>query len=293
MAASLNPYISKFDAGFGAEKSAQYKMTIQLALGGLSFALLDTETNRVIALESYQSDLLADSNDLFRLLEKALESKDLNDKPFHSVTCIIDERINILVPEPLFSPEDQEKLINFGFNLPDGYTTETEKLKVINGYNLFALSETLKDKMLSKWPSAQFTHSSTVFLESLPKNEKSSVYVNMRNRNFDMAILKDGNLLFYNNFRFNTKDDCAYFLLFAMEQNGLSGQDTPVQFSGLILPASEIVDLCERYIRDIHFIENPQTLQVSEALNEVPFQYYFIHYQELGRKTTKQGTRVQ
>ena len=106
-------------------------------------------------------------------------------------------------------------------------------------------------------------------------------FVNVRNRDFDMAIRKDGKLLFFNNFRFNTKEDFAYFLLFAMEQNGLSGQDTSVCFSGLIRPASEIIALCGRYVKDIHFVEAPESLNTNQTFKEVPFQYYFIHYQAL------------
>jgi hypothetical protein len=34
-------------------------------------------------------------------------------------------------------------------------------------------------------------------------------------------------------------------------------------------------------VRDIRFVEDPHTLHVSKALDEVPFQYYYIHYQAL------------
>ena len=123
-------------------------------------------------------------------------------------------------------------------------------------------------------------HSSSVFLDNLPTSEKTTVWVNVRNRDFDMAIIKD-KLLFFNNFRFNTKDDFAYFLLFAMEQFGLNGQDAPVRFSGLILASSDIINLCGRYIRDIRFVEQPNELKVGETLKEIPYQYYHIHYQSL------------
>jgi len=249
-------------------------------LGGLSFALLDTSDNRIIALECYQSDLLSDSNDLFHTLECALESKGLNNKAFASVTCIVDERINTLVPEVFYQPEESEKYLSFGHNLPSGYTMLADRL-ACKAVNLYALPLTLKNKVLAKWPEAKISHSSSLFINSLPYTERPTVFVNVRNRDFDMAIAKVGQLAFFNNFRFNTKDDFAYFLVFAMEQNGLSGQDTPVCFTGLIRPASEIIDLCGRYVSDLRFVEDPHILQISEALGEVPFQYYFIHYQSL------------
>lgn len=280
MPASLNPYIASFDDDFDVEKSTQYKLTIQLALGGLSFVLFDITCHRLIGMEYYQSELLADSNDLFRTLEKALDARGLNNRAFQSVICLIEERTNVLVPETLYRPEDNDKWIGFNFNLPKGTTYGNDRLEQHNAINVFAYPISLQAKIKSKWPEADIRHSSSVFLEHLPVNDSPTVWVNVRNRNFDMAIMKD-KLLFFNNFKFNTKDDFAYFLLFAMEQNGLSGQDTIVSFSGLILPSSEIINLCGRYIRDIHFIEKPQELQLGATLTEVPYQYYHIHYQSI------------
>ena len=282
MTASLNPYICQYGEEFDAEKSSQYRMTIQCSLGGLSFALLDAETQTLVALECYQSDLLADSNDLFRTLERALEDKGLNNKSFPSVTFITDNRYCSLIPEPLFNEANQAKYLDFSFQIPDAYSIASERLASAQCFNVYALPTALKEKVTGKWTDTHFTHTSSVFIDSILKNEDGNgVFVNVRNRDFDMLVKKEGKLQFFNNFKFNTKEDFTYFLLFAMEQNGLSGQDTLVRFSGLIRPASDIIDLCGRYVRDIRFVEDPHTLQVSKALEEVPFQYYFIHYQAL------------
>lgn len=282
MTASLNPYISQFGEEFDAEKSSQYRMAIQCTLGGLSYALLDTETQTLVGLEFYQSELLTDSNDLVRSLERSLESKGLNNKDFQSVTCLIDNRFCTIVPEPLFNKDDQAKYLDFGFQLPEGYIIVSESVAPVQCHIVFAFQKTLQNKILAKWKEAKIIHSSSIFIKSMLKDViKTSVFIQVRNRDFDMLIKKEGKLFFFNNFKFNTKEDFAYFLLFAMEQNDCSGQETPVCFSGLIRPASEIIDLCGRYIKDIRFVEDPHSLQVSKALDEVPYQYYFTHYQAL------------
>lgn len=267
MSASLTPNTSKFDKEFDAGKSSQYRLTIQFTLGGLSYALLDTENHRHIALESYQSELLANSNDLFRTLERSLESKGLNNKTFHSVACIVDNRINTLVPVSLYNETEQNQYLDFTHQRSNLQTVQSDRLDVAGCYNVYAWSNDLKDKILSKWKQAEIVHSSSVFINIVMENPEShGVFVNVRNTDFDMIIKKDGKLQFFNNFKFNTKDDFAYFLLFAMEQNGLSGQDTTVTFSGQILPSSESIELCKHYVREMHFVEDP---------------YYFIHYQAL------------
>ena len=281
MTASLNPYISSFDAEFDAEKSSQYRMTIQFALGGLSFALLDVENNRLVALECYQSDLLTDSRDLFRTLERALESKELNNKVFQSVVGLVDNRCCTFVPMTLFNEADKTKYLEFAHQISGSSVIASERLETADCVSVFAWSKSLQDMILAKWEDARITHSSTVFVESVMRNADEGIFVYVRNRDFDMVIKHEGKLAFFNNFRFNTKADFVYFLLFAMEQYGFSGQDTPVTFAGLIRPMSDIMDLCGRYVKDIRFVENPHELQIGENFKEVPYQYYYIHYQAL------------
>ena len=294
MTASLNPYISQFGEEFDAEKSSKYRMAIQYALGGLSFALLDATTQTLVALECFQSDLLANSNDLFRTLERALEDKGLNNKDFQSVVSLIDNRYCALIPDSLFNETDQTKYLDFAFQIPEGYAIASEPLALAQCHSVYAYMKALQDKVLGKWPNVCITHSSSVFVNSIMQNhDHDSVFVNVRNRDFDMLVKKDGKLHFFNNFKFNTKEDFAYFLLFALEQNGFSGQDTTAVFSGLIRPASDIIDLCGRYVRNICFAEDSHTLQVSKALKEVPFQYYYTLYQVLGHETLRHETRDQ
>ena len=282
MTASLNPYISHFDEEFDAEKSSRYRLTIQCSLDGLSFALLDTGNHRLVAVECYLSELFADNNYLFRTLEQALEAKDLNNRHFQMATCLIDNRFCTLVPEPLFNKAEPTQYLDFAFQIPEGYTVLSERLASTPCYLVSAHSKALQDKLLSKWGNASIMHSSCVFINNVMDGTASDgVYVHVHNRDFDMLIKKDGKLLFFNNFKFYTKEDFAYFMLFAMEQNGISGQDTAVCFSGLIRPASDIIDLCGRYVKDIRFVEDPHVFQVSPSLDKVPFQYYFILYQAL------------
>jgi len=277
----LNPYISQFGEEFDAEKSSQYRMAIQFSLGGLSYALLDRGTQTLVGMEFYQSDLLTDSDDLLRTLERALGSKGLNNKVFHSVKCLIDNRYCTLVPKPLFDQSDLAKYLDFSFQIPDGYSIVAEPLSTAQCHLVYAMPRNL-NKVQAKWKEASFTHSSSIFIDSaIQSNVDTGVFVQVRNRDFDMLFKKEGKLIFFNNFKFNTKEDFAYFLLFAMEQNACSGHDTPVCFSGLIRPASDIIDLCGRYVKDIRFVDDPHTIQVSKTMDEVPFQYYFTLYQAL------------
>lgn len=257
-----------------------YRMTIQFSLGGLSFVLFDTANMMVNDLELHQSDSLNSADELFRTLERDLNTRDLLDAAFQSVTCLIDGRTNTLVPETLYRPDDEAKLLGFNFDIPNNYVIKADRLNRLHAYNLYGYPEELRRLILAKWPQAKILHSTSVFLESLPLCETPTIFVNVRNRDFDMAIMAD-RLLFFNNFKFQTKVDFSYYLLYAMQQHHLSGLESTVWFSGLIQPSSEIIELCRRYLRDIRFVDKPRDLNIKETLREVPIQYFYNQYQLL------------
>lgn len=283
MTTPLNPYISWFDADFDVEKSSHYRMTIQFSLDGFSYALLDLQSNALVGLENFQSEALTDSVEAFHALERALAAKGLDGKGPDAVTCLIDNRCNTLVPADLFDEHEAAGYLDFAFQASGDQIILNETLGTERCVNVFAMSKSLYQMIKAKWEKARIRHTSSVFLDSVVQYapEGRAAFVNVKSRNFDLAIVNEGRLDFFNNFRFNTKDDFAYFLIFALEQNHFSYSEHPVCFSGLILPESNIIELCKRYIKYLLFVEDRAEVPVSEALAEVPFQYYFIHYQAL------------
>lgn len=282
----MNPYISEFEKEFDVKKSLEYRLTIQFRLDGFSYAIFDNAGGQLIGFEDFLLDSFVKKEDLFHALEKALEAKGIDSKKLKSITCLIDERTNTLVPKALFEESHAANYLDFTFQLPQGNTTLFDALTTTECFNVYGVSNLLRTKIQSKWPNAHIIHSASVFIDSITDmSESTSAFVNVRSRDFDLVITKNGKLLFYNNFKYETKEDFAYFLLFAFEQSQLSGKETPVYFSGLILPDSEIIDLCGHYIQDIRFVEDPHQLQVSKALSKVPFSYYYIHYQTLRHET--------
>lgn len=266
-------------------KSSLYNITIQCALDGFCFVLHHREENKIIDIELYQTAETANENNILEALEKTFYDKGLYGKTFHSIRFLIANRFYTLVPETLFDEKDPESHLRFNHLLPHHYAVFHEAVPSAQAVNVFALPKPFLDKLRETWPNAIVTHQSSMFLQAVQREEPyesdTNVYVNINNRDFDMIILKEGRLLFFNNFRFNTKDDFAYFLLFTLEQQLPDTHDLPVYFTGLISNQSEIIRLCERYIKRIRFIRPNGSVNVEMALSNMPFQYYYIPYQSL------------
>ena len=86
--------------------------------------------------------------------------------------------------------------------------------------------------------------------------------------------MQNNNMLFFNNFKFNSKDDFLYFIVSTMEQLHLDIHDTPVVFMGSIMPNSEVVSVCEHYIGRLSFAKS--STESNSLVKGLPYHSYYI-----------------
>ena len=265
-------------------RNLSYNITIQCALDGFCFLLHDQEVNRVVDMELYQTSETDDGNTIAEAIGKSLFRKDLYQKPLRSARYIVDNRLCTLVPLDLFDEQQKESYFLFNHEPRPGYTLKHETIPGLQAVNVYAVPTRQEQQLGKLWNNMQTVHRSSIFLEAAlledPNDNSLNAYVNVNSRSFDLAIVQDRHLTFFNNFTFNTKDDFAFFLLSAFQQQHLS-VDIPVHFSGLISAHSEIIQLCQRYLKHLFFARPDGRIEVDPKLNDTPYHYYYIPYKSL------------
>ena len=250
---------------------------------GFCFLLHDQETNRIVDLELYQTSETDNGSTIAEAIGKALFRRDLYQKPLHSARFIVDNRLCTLVPQDLFDEQKKESYFLFNHEPHQGYTLRHETIPGLQAVNVYAVPTQQEQQVGKLWDNMQTLHRSSIFLHSLLLETTDSpvkAHVHVNNRSFDLAIIQDQRLAFFNNFIFNTKDDFAFFLLSALKQQQL-GTDVPVHFSGLISANSEILQLCQRYLKKIRFVCPDGKIEIDRKLSDTPYHYYYIPYQSL------------
>lgn len=265
-------------------RNLSYNITIQCALDGFCFLLHDQEFNRVVDLELYQTSESDDGSAITEAIGKSLFRKDLYQKPLRSARYIVDNRLCTLVPLDLFDEKQEEAYFLFHHDPIPGYTLRHETVPALQAVNVYAVPTSQEQQLGKLWDNLQTVHRSSIFLHSAlledPGDSPVNAYVNVNSRSFDLAIVQDRHLAFFNNFSFNTKDDFAFFLLSAFKQQRVDPA-TPIHFSGLITAQSEIIQLCKRYLKSIRFAQPDGKIEIDRKLNPTPYHYYHIPYQSL------------
>lgn len=170
---------------------------------------------------------------------------------------VINSDKHTLVPAALYLESKKSKYLDFIGIRDDNSVVCADYIELADIYNVYCVSKKEHAK-LKDIENSEFRHASTLLLEDLIKEnhertDDSRVYLNVKNNSFEMVVLKGAKLLFDNVFRFKTKEDFLYFVLFSMEQLNIDVEITPVYFMGMIEKDSQIVELVTRYIRDVRF----------------------------------------
>ena len=155
----------------------------------------------------------------------------------------------VFVPAALYQEKNKDKYLDFlGFKEED-CVVGADYIEPADIYNVYFVPKS--EKKGFHHPASTLLE--TLIKENLERTDDTRIYLNVKDQRFEMFVLEGTKLLFNNTFRFKTKEDFLYFLLFAMEQLHLDAETVPVYFMGMIAEDSKIVELVTRYVRDIRF----------------------------------------
>ena len=171
---------------------------------------------------------------------------------------IIDNDKHTFVPAALYQESKKAQYLDFLGIKEENSVICADYIDLADTYNVYSIPKKEFDAIKSNSDKVECRHASSIILsdllkENLERTDDPRIYLNIKNMCFDMIVLKGCNLLFYNYFRFKTKEDFLYFLLFSIEQLHLDAGSVPIYFIGMIEEDSQLVTITKRYVRDIRF----------------------------------------
>ncbi|MBD3748853.1 MAG: DUF3822 family protein [Sphingobacteriales bacterium] len=103
---------------------------------------------------------------------------------------------------------------------------------------VYAFSKLILDKIGKHFPDAKVYPQFQAFFEGIDYGfaqiDAPQLFVNFKNAYLEIIVYKNKSFQFYNCFDFQNDDEVIYYLLLAMQQNGLKPNSTTVKVSGNI-----------------------------------------------------------
>ena len=185
-----------------------------------------------------------------------------------------------LIPKPLFKAGQVSEYLRFNHLLDAGDIVCHDQLPNLDAVNIFAIPAKIRDILNHFFPGVRVNHFSSALIENLLIRNKNygeghMIFVNVRKKWLDIIVLDGRKLLLFNSFRYRTKEDFAYFLIYVIEQLGMNPEKVQLILLGEILKISDIYDITIKYVRQVDFIRRSEENSYSYIFDEVPDHFHY------------------
>ena len=245
------------------------KLSIQFSLDGFSFCISNAD-DTIYHFSSYSFDRESTTPEsLLDHIEQIFKSdQDLQDD-FESVLVIHENQLNSFVPNVYFNEEQLKSYLNFNIKTVATDFVTYDGFDSFDFKNVYIPYVNINNFLFQNFGEFEYKHHASVLVEKLLEkspNESVGFYVNVGSNAFDIVVVEDQKLVFFNSFEYQTKEDFIYYILFTFEQLKLNPDVLSVHFSGAIDQESDLYQMAYKYIRNTDFIEVSSVLLEDEEL---------------------------
>lgn len=278
-------WVNIVDESINADVSRKMNLFLQVGNDFFTAGVLDTDRNKFVALLDFRFSFPLTGAELNnKLLSIIDENKPLLDNIYDAVIIGFSGFKNTLVPDVFFDTENAEDVFAANHPVEDDEIIRYDNLRRIASKNVYALPSELYSFFSAYYSNLSSYHAATPFIEGLLAQHKNTadtvVTVNVQHTFFELVVNRGGNLVFYNQFRYQTAEDFIYYIVFVYEQLGLNPETQPLVFSGLMEKNSSLLHITRKYIRNISFVQRPAFCFYSYGFDNLAAHYHFSLYNQ-------------
>jgi len=249
------------------------KLSIQISLNGLSFCILNTIENEITSLQHFQFETVTNPLQLEIAIIKVLNAhEDLLDQPFQEVIISHINTLSTFVPKPLFSDKNLSDYLKYNNKiLPNDYIT-FDVVTNNDMVNVYIPYVNINNLFFDKYGVFTYKHFATILLENIfqlsENSQEAIVFVHVQKDQFEIIIIKNKKLLFYNSFAYVTPEDYIYYLLFTIEQLELNTNELQLYFLGDITKEDTLYTITYTYVRNVSFVDKKYPFTFHERAHK-------------------------
>lgn len=265
------------------ENIRNLKLSIQVRLDGLSFCILDSDTGNI---SWYKKISFPKEHNPVRALEEIeniyKQENGLQDK-FNEVTLLFSNELYSIIPSEFFVEEEASTYLKFNTKILGTDVVDSDRIteKLVNVYIPYI---NITNYFFDRYGEFEFRHTASELIKAaleISPDKESSVYLNNFEGYYDLAIVKNGSLLFCNTFNYETREDFIYYLLFTAEQLDLDPVNFNLILLGNIHPDMEEYKIAYTYIKNIEMLK-PGFKRLQEVYNQDFQREEFLLLRSLG-----------
>ncbi len=247
-----------------------HKLSIQVSLNGLSFCVVDSIANTIAKSRSVNFGKELSPFELQNELKEVLREEQVMEYQFTEVVVIHRNTLFSLVPKSLFVEEEMPNYLKYNAKILANDLIDFDEISGFEVVNVYVPFVNINNYIYDLFGEFEYLHNGTVLIRALLNSHSNGqepvCYVHVAENQMDIVVLSQKKLLLYNSFKYRTKEDFLYYLLFTLEQLSLPVDSVKLRLFGDIEEGDEIYEICYEYIHHIA-IYLPSN-QIYSARNE-------------------------
>ena len=235
------------------------KLTIQVSLNGLSFVCFDTLTNKPTALQNITIDSFHRNMKIEELFAESFKKHTELQAGYDEIVILHNNNLSTFVPTALFDEEYLGSYLQFNTKVfeTDYFSFDTlEKYEMNNVYIPYV---NMNNYFIDQFGSFDYKHANTILVNKLldlsKNNEDRKMFVHVCEGHFEIVVIQNQQLQFFNSFDYKTPEDYIYYILFTAEQLHLNPEHFKLEILGTINEEDEYYKIAFKYIRNTSLFE--------------------------------------
>jgi len=240
------------------------KLSIQFNLDGFYFSVYNIISKNEVYFREYEFENSQVTPENLLLKIKDIFNTDTQlQKDFSSVLVIHQNNLSVLVPNRYFNKKELASYLNFNIKKLTIDYIAFDHLEGLESKNVYIPYVNINNYLFQNFGEFEYKHHSTVLIEKLlnsTNNIEKTMFVNVSKNSLDIAVLENNQLILFNTFSYNTKEDFIYYILFVAEQLNLNVNEFSLHFTGKVNLEDAIYKITYKYIKNVYFLESNNPL---------------------------------
>jgi hypothetical protein len=253
-------------------------LLIEVAKHFLGCVWYSQQHQKLLGLRHYNLEDVGDRT-VLDLMKDILENDAALNAPVGKVVMVYNYAESSLVPETRFHAEMNRPLLELIYGDAEKGLVLSEKIDLLDVYNVYRIPVEIHQLFQHKFSSSGYWHYYTLQL-SVFDVEKDSPSDMVRLRlifyadKFIIGAFRNGELLIFQTFAFQTPEDVSYYLLTLLDAHDTSPEDVILKISGLIDEDSILYAELLKYFQHLVWDGLPETIDPGGILKEYPRHYF-------------------
>ncbi|WP_142786204.1 DUF3822 family protein [Changchengzhania lutea] len=247
-------------------------LSIQISLSGLSFCILQKDTQTISVLREILFDKGSNPLEVLDYLKQLFETDADLDSDFSDIHIIHDNALSALVPKPLFNEDCLADYLKFNSKILKSDFITYDEISAHDSVNVYIPYVNINNFIFDKFGAFTYKHISTVLMEQIIRLEQNQddsekMYAHVDKTHFEIVVIKQSKIQLYNAFQYHSKEDFIYYMLFTAEQLELDPESLELILIGKVEKHDALYNIAYKYIRHIRFGKRSDTYNYQEAPN--------------------------